>query len=189
MKALEEKILREGTVKAGGVLKVDNFLNHQIDAAFLMEMGKEIKRLYSGSNVTKILTIEASGIAIAMAAAVEMGVPVLFAKKNKSKNISNDTYSTKVVSFTHGREYDVVVSKSYLTSDDTVLIVDDFLACGNALIGLADLASQAGAEVAGAAIAIEKGFQGGGDKLRSEGMRVESLALIDDMSDGNIIFR
>lgn len=188
MKALEEKILKEGTVKEGGILKVDNFLNHQIDAPFLMEMGNEIKRLYSDSGITKILTIEASGIAIAMAVAVQMGLPVLFAK-NRTKNISSDTYCTKVASFTHGVDYDVVVSKSYLTSEDTVLIVDDFLAHGNALEGLADLAKQAGAKVAGAAIAIEKGFQGGGDRLRSEGMRIESLALIEDMSDGKITFR
>lgn len=189
MKALEEKILKEGTVKDGGILKVDNFLNHQIDAPFLMEMGCEIKRLYSDCGVTKILTIEASGIAIAMAAAAQMGIPVLFAKKNRTKNISSDTYCTKVASFTHGVDYDVVVSRSYLTPEDTVLIVDDFLAHGNALEGLADLAKQAGASVAGAAIAIEKGFQGGGDRLRGEGMRIESLALIDDMSDGKITFR
>ena len=182
MKALEEKILKEGTVKDGGILKVDNFLNHQIDAPFLMEMGSEIKRLYSDCG-------EASGIAIAMAAAAQMGIPVLFAKKNRTKNISSDTYCTKVASFTHGIDYDVVVSKSYLTPEDTVLIVDDFLAHGNALEGLANLAKQAGARVAGAAIAIEKGFQGGGDRLRSEGMRIESLALIDDMSDGKITFR
>ena len=198
MKALEEKILKEGTVKDGGILKVDNFLNHQIDAPFLMEMGSEIKRLYSDCGVTKILTIEASGIAIAMAAAAQMGLPVLFAKKNRTKNISSDTYCTKVASFTHGIDYDVVVSKSYLTPEDTVLIVDDFLAHGNALEGLADLAkqagasvagAQAGAKIAGASCAIEKGFQGGGDRLRGEGMRIESLALIDDMSDGKITFR
>ena len=190
MKALEEKILKEGTVKDGGILKVDNFLNHQIDAPFLMEMGSEIKRLYSDCGVTKILTIEASGIAIAMAAAAQMGIPVLFAKKNRTKNISSDTYCTKVASFTHGIDYDVVVSKSYLTPEDTVLIVDDFLANGAAINGLMSIVEQAGATLVGCAVAIEKGFQGGGDALRAQGINVQSLALIDSMDDdGHIAFR
>ena len=189
MLELKEKILSDGEIIEPDILKVDSFINHQIDPKTYRSIAEELKRRFKDEKIDKILTIEASGIAIAMAAAAQMGLPVLFAKKNRTKNISSDTYCTKVASFTHGIDYDVVVSKSYLTPEDTVLIVDDFLAHGNALEGLADLAKQAGARVAGAAIAIEKGFQGGGDRLRSEGMRIESLALIDDMSDGKITFR
>lgn len=189
MKALEEKILKEGRIIDGNILQVDNFLNHQIDAAFLIEMGKEIARLYKDAGVTKVLTIEASGIAIALAAAAEMKVPMLFAKKHKTKNINPNQYKTVVHSFTHGTDYDVVVSRDYLNEDDVVLIVDDFLANGNALKGLIDLTNQAGGTVAGCAIAIEKGFQGGGDALRAEGIRVESMAILDAMEDGHIRFR
>ena len=189
MKALEEKILKEGRIRDGNILQVDNFLNHQIDAAFLIEMGKEIARLYKDAGVTKVLTIEASGIAIALAAAAEMKVPMLFAKKHKTKNINPNQYKTVVHSFTHGIDYDVVVSRDYLNEDDVVLIVDDFLANGNALKGLIDLTNQAGGTVAGCAIAIEKGFQGGGDALRAEGIRVESMAILDAMEDGHIRFR
>ncbi|MCI5885037.1 MAG: xanthine phosphoribosyltransferase [Clostridiales bacterium] len=189
MKALEEKILKEGRIRDGNILQVDNFLNHQIDAAFLIEMGKEIARLYKDAGVTKVLTIEASGIAIALAAAAEMKVPMLFAKKHKTKNINPNQYKTVVHSFTHGTDYDVVVSRDYLNEDDVVLIVDDFLANGNALKGLIDLTNQAGGTVAGCAIAIEKGFQGGGDALRAEGIRVESMAILDAMEDGHIRFR
>lgn len=189
MKALEEKILKEGRIRDGNILQVDNFLNHQIDAAFLIEMGKEIARLYEDAGVTKVLTIEASGIAIALAAAAEMKVPMLFAKKHKTKNINPNQYKTVVHSFTHGTDYDVVVSRDYLNEDDVVLIVDDFLANGNALKGLIDLTNQAGGKVAGCAIAIEKGFQGGGDALRAEGIRVESMAILDEMEDGHIRFR
>lgn len=189
MKALEEKILKEGRIRDGNILQVDNFLNHQIDAAFLIEMGKEIARLYKDAGVTKVLTIEASGIAIALAAAAEMKVPMLFAKKHKTKNINPNQYKTVVHSFTHGTDYDVVVSRDYLNEDDVVLIVDDFLANGNALKGLIDLTKQAGGKVAGCAIAIEKGFQGGGDALRAEGIRVESMAILDEMEDGHIRFR
>ena len=189
MKALEEKILKEGRLRDGNILQVDNFLNHQIDAAFLIEMGKEIARLYKDAGVTKVLTIEASGIAIALAAAAEMKVPMLFAKKHKTKNINPNQYKTVVHSFTHGTDYDVVVSRDYLNEDDVVLIVDDFLANGNALKGLIDLTNQAGGTVAGCAIAIEKGFQGGGDALRAEGIRVESMAILDAMEDGHIRFR
>lgn len=189
MKALEEKILKEGRIRDGNILQVDNFLNHQIDAAFLIEMGKEIARLYKDAGVTKVLTIEASGIAIALAAAAEMKVPMLFAKKHKTKNINPNQYKTVVHSFTHGTDYDVVVSRDYLNADDVVLIVDDFLANGNALKGLIDLTNQAGGTVAGCAIAIEKGFQGGGDALRAEGIRVESMAILDAMEDGHIRFR
>lgn len=189
MKALEEKILREGRIRDGNILQVDNFLNHQIDAAFLMEMGDEIVRLYEGAGITKVLTIEASGIAIALAVAAKLGVPMLFAKKHKTKNINENQYKTVVASFTHGTDYDVVVSKDYLNEGDVVLVVDDFLANGNALRGLIDLIHQAGGTVAGCAIAIEKGFQGGGDALRAEGIRVESMAILDKMEDGIITFR
>ncbi len=189
MKALEEKILREGKIMDGGVLKVGSFLNQRIDVQFMMEMGKEIARLFKDEKINKIFTIESSGIAIAMAAAIEMGVPVVFAKKNKSNNVGDDVYTAKVHSFTHGNTYDAVVSKEFLSSEDTVLIVDDFLARGNALIGIIDMVKQSGAKLAGAAIAIEKGFQGGGDELRSKGIRVESLAIIDEMEQNTIKFR
>ena len=188
MKALEEKIAKEGKIFPGNIVKVSGFLNHRLDVRFLMQMGKEIAELYQ-SGVNKILTIEASGIAIAVCAAAYMDVPVVFAKKGKTKNLQSDVYSTEVESFTHGTTYNVVVSKEYLNKDDKVLIIDDFLANGNALRGLIDLVKQAGGEVAGCAIAIEKGFQGAGDKLRSEGVRVESLAIIDEMTDTSIKFR
>lgn len=189
MKALEEKILKEGKVLPGNILKVGSFLNHQLDVDFIMEMGKEIARLFENSDVTKILTIETSGIAIAVGAAAAMHIPVVFAKKNKTSNISGDVYKTVVHSYTHGTDYTVVVERDYLKSDDNVLIVDDFLANGKALAGLFDIISQSGATAAGAACAIEKGFQRGGDQLRAEGIRVESLAIIDSMEDGNIVFR
>lgn len=189
MKALEEKIAREGVVLPGNILKVGSFLNHQLDVDFLMEMGREIAALYAEAGVTKLLTIESSGIAIAVAAAAAMHLPVVFAKKNRTSNLDADCYRVSVHSFTHQREYDVVVSREYLNAGDRLLIVDDFLACGNALIGLTELARQAGASVAGAAIAIEKGFQHGGDKLREQGLRVESLAIIENMEDGKVLFR
>lgn len=189
IKALEEKILKEGKVLAGGVLKVGSFLNQQIDTAFLKEMGAEIARLYRDSGVNKILTIEASGIAIAVAAAYEMNVPVVFAKKNKSSNVSGDIYSSKVESFTHRTVNSIVVSKEFISKGDRILIVDDFLANGNALLGLSELITQAGATVVGAAIAIEKGFQKGGDELRAKGMRIESLAIVDCMTESGIEFR
>ena len=189
MIALEEKILKEGKVLGSDVLKVGGFLNQRIDVEFLMEMGKEIARLFEGEKITKIFTIESSGIAIAMAAAVYMKVPVVFAKKNKSANVGDDVYTSRVHSFTHGNTYDAVVSKEYMKGDDRILIVDDFLARGNALKGLIDMVNQASAYLAGAAIAIEKGFQGGGDELRQKGLRIESLALIDSMDGGKIVFR
>lgn len=189
MKALEEKILREGIVLPGGVLKVGSFLNQQIDTAFLTSMGDEIARLFADCGVTKILTIEASGIAIAVAAGMKMNVPVVFAKKSKTSNVSGGVYSAKIHSFTHNNDYDAVVSRDYISENDTVLLVDDFLAVGNALKGLIDIAEQAGAKVAGAAIAIEKGFQHGGDELRAKGYRIESLAVIDSMDDSAIIYR
>lgn len=174
---------------AGNILKVDCFLNHCVDVPFLLEMGKEIARLYENGSVNKILTIETSGIPIAFAAAQHMGVPVVFAKKDKSGNISNAVYSSKVTSFTRKNVYDAVVSKDFLTEDDNILIIDDFLAKGNALKGLIDIIGQAGAKLAGCAIAIEKGFQGGGDELREAGVRVDSLAIVDLMTEDSVVFR
>lgn len=189
MKKMEEKILSEGKVLPGGILKVGSFLNQQIDAAFLKEMGEEIARLFDGCGVTKILTIESSGIAIAASAGMQMGVPMVFAKKHKSSNVDGAVYSSVVHSYTHNTDYTIVVSSDYLKAEDHVLLVDDFLANGKALIGLTDLVKQAGAELVGAAIAVEKGFQGGGDTLRQQGVRVESLAIIETMSDDAITFR
>ena len=189
MKALEDKILAEGKVLPGNILKVGSFLNHKLDVDFLMEMGKEIARLYKDCGVNKLVTIETSGIAIAMAAAAQMHVPVVFAKKNKSSNIDSNVYSTEVHSYTHGKDYTIVISKDFISENDNIVIVDDFLALGNALNGLIDITKQAGAKVSGFAIAIEKGFQGGGDKLRAQGMRVESLAIIDSMDDDSLTFR
>ena len=189
MKTLEEKILREGTVLPGNILKVGNFLNHRLDVQFLCEMGKEIARLFEGCGVNKILTIETSGIAIAMGAAIYMGVPVVFAKKNKSKNVSGEVYCTEVVSYTHKNVSQVIVEKQFLKPGDKVLLVDDFLANGMALKGLISICQNAGVEICGAAIAIEKGFQKGGDEIRSMGIRVESLAIVDEMTDNSIIFR
>ncbi len=189
MKALEEKILKEGAVLPGNILKVGNFLNHRLDVEFLCEMGKEIARLFEGCGINKILTIETSGIAIAMGAAIPMGVPVVFAKKNKSKNVSGEVYCTDVVSFTHKNVSQVIVEKRFLTKEDRVLIVDDFLANGEALKGLIGICREAGAEICGAAIAIEKGFQKGGAEIRAMGIRLESLAIVDSMTDDSITFR
>ena len=188
MKELEERILRDGKVLPGGVLKVDGFLNHQISTALLHDMAEEFKRLFAGEEINKVLTIEASGIAMAAMTGYVLGCPIVFAKKSKTRNLSNDLYSAEVVSFTHGNVSQVVVSREYLGPGDRVLIVDDFLATGAALIGLTELCRQAGATVVGAGIAIEKGFQGGGDKLRAEGLRVESLARIAAMSDDSLSF-
>lgn len=189
MKAMEKKILEEGKVLPGGILKVGSFLNQQIDTSFLGEMAKEFARLYADAGVNKVLTIESSGIAIAAAVALEMGVPMVFAKKHKSSNVDGAVYSAVVHSYTHGTDYTIVVSSEYLTSHDRVLLVDDFLANGKALIGLTELVRQAGGTVCGAAIAIEKGFQGGGDALRAQGVRVESLAIVESMTDDAITFR
>ncbi len=189
MKRMEEKILAEGVILPGGVLKVGSFLNQQIDTAFMKEIGEEIARLYKDSDVTKILTIESSGIPIAVAAGFEMNLPVVYAKKNKSSNIAGDCYVTEVRSFTHGNTNNVIVTKEYLTSYDNVLIIDDFLAHGSALTGLIDICDQANAKVIGCVAAIEKGFQGGGDRLREEGYRIESLAIVEEMTDTEITFR
>lgn len=189
MKALEEKILREGTVLPGGVLKVGAFLNQQIDSVFLMEMGKDIAEAFRKDGVTKVLTVEASGIAFAVAASVHLGVPMVFAKKHKTLNVDSETYSASVASFTHKTTYDIRVPKEYIQSNDRVLIVDDFLACGNAVKGLLTIVKQAGAVAVGASAAIEKGFQGGGDELRAAGIKVHSLAIVEEMSDSEIRFR
>ena len=189
MKALEDKILSEGKVLPGNILKVGSFLNQMLDVPFIMSMGEEIARLFDGLGVTKILTIESSGISIAFAAGAKMNVPVVVAKKGKSKNVDGEIYSSQIYSFTHQKTYDVVVSKDYIGQADKVLIVDDFLAGGNALNGVIEMLEQAGSTLAGCAVAIEKGFQGGGDKLREKGIKVEALALIDSMSDDSLTFR
>ena len=189
MKALEEKILKEGQVLPGNVLKVGSFLNQQVDAVFLKEMAKEARRLFESENITKVLTVEASGIAFATAVAMEMNVPMVFAKKHPSANVSGEQYSSMVYSYTHKKTYNVAVTKDFLSPGDTVLITDDFLAGGNALKGLIDIAKQAGAKIAGCCAEIEKGFQGGGDELRSLGYRVESLAIIESMDENGISFR
>ena len=181
MNFLEERILRDGIVKEGNVLKVDCFLNHQMDVALLDEIGRELYRRFRDCGVTKILTIEASGIAIAYAAARCFGVPFVFAKKSKSVNIDADVYSAEVESFTHKCTNRVIVSKKYLHAGERVLILDDFLANGCALNGLISIVEEAGAEVVGIGIAIEKGFQDGGAKIRARGYRLESLAIVDAM--------
>lgn len=191
MKLLEERIRRDGTVKAGNVLKVDSFLNHQMDIDLFNEMGKEWARLFADRPVTKILTVEASGIGIACVAAQHFHVPVVFAKKTQSLNIDGEVYTTKIESFTHKRVYDVIVSKKFLSPEDHVLIIDDFLANGCALEGLIEIVQKAGATVEGIGIAIEKGFQKGGDLIRSKGVRLESLAIVESMDaeTGEITFR
>ncbi len=189
MELLKERILKDGNVKAGNVLKVDSFLNHQIDITLLNEIGKEFKRIFSDSKITKILTIEASGIGIACITAQYFNVPVVFAKKSQSKNIDGDVFLSQVKSYTHGMTYDVIVSKKFISNDDNILILDDFLANGCALSGLADIVRDSGASLAGAGIVIEKGFQEGGKNLRAQGIRVESLAIIESMDENTgVIF-
>ena len=191
MELLEERIRRDGVVKSEGVLKVDGFLNHQMDINLFNEMGKELKRLFADAPINKILTIEASGIGIAAVVAQHFDVPVVFAKKSQSINLDGDVYSTKIQSFTHQRIYDVIVSKKFLNADDHMLLIDDFLANGCALNGLIDLVEDAGATVEGIGIAVEKGFQPGGDDLRSRGYHLESLAIVQSMNPetGEIVFR
>ena len=189
MRKMEEKILAEGEILSGGVLKVGSFLNQQIDTVFMKEIGEEIAEMFKDEEVTKILTIEASGIPIAVSAGFAMELPVVYAKKNKSSNISGDVYSTVVQSFTHGNKNHVIVNKEYISPDDKVLIVDDFLAHGSAFTGLIEIVEMAGAKVVGCVAAIEKGFQLGGDRLREKGYRVESLAIIEEMDDIEITFR
>lgn len=189
MRLLEERIQNEGTILPGNIVKVGSFLNHQIDVELLLEMGKETARLYEGERITKILTVEASGIAIATAFAAVMHVPVVFAKKYRTTNVSGDVLTADVHSYTHGTDYKMTVERRYIRPDDSILLVDDFLANGEALRGLLTIVKNGGAKVAGCAIAIEKGFQHGGDKLREEGLRIESLAIIDSIEDGRIVFR
>ena len=191
MKLLEERIRKDGNVKAGDVLKVDSFLNHQMDTDLFNQMGEEFHRIFADKPINKILTIEASGIGIACIVAQHFHVPVVFAKKAQSINLDGETYTTKVESFTHKRVYDVIVSKRFLNKDDHILIIDDFLANGCAVEGLIDLIQSAGATVEGVGIAIEKGFQDGGKRIRAKGIQVESLAIIESMDDktGEIVFR
>ena len=191
MKLLEERIQKDGIVRPGNVLKVDSFINHQMDIKLFSEMAKEWKRLFAGKNITKILTIEASGIGIAAVTAMEFGVPVVFAKKSQSINLDYDNYTTQIESFTHKRVYDVIVSKKFLSTEDHILIIDDFLANGCALEGLLNIVEEAGATVEGIGIAIEKGFQVGGEKIRERGIQLESLAIVESMDDktGKIVFR
>jgi len=189
MQILEERILKDGKVYPGNVLKVSGFLNQLIDEQLLDEVGREIAARFCEQNVTKIMTIEASGIAIACAAARYMNAPVLFAKKSKTSNLGDDCYFAEVRSYTHNNVATIVVDKEFLKAEDRILIVDDFLARGAAIQGLRSLIDQAGATLVGCAIAIEKGFQGGGDALRAEGIKVESLAIIESMTDDSLTFR
>ena len=183
MELLKQRILRDGIVKGTDVLKVDSFLNHQMDVALFEEIGREFLRRFDGCGVNKILTIEASGIGIACVTAQFFHCPVIFAKKSQTKNIAGEVYTTKVESFTHGRVYDVMVAKQFLGAEDRVLIIDDFLANGAALEGLMDLVKQSGAQLVGAGVVIEKAFQPGGDRIRAKGIRVEALARVKSMSE------
>lgn len=191
MEILKERIRKEGKIKAGNVLKVDSFLNHQMDIELFSEIGKEFKRRFADAEINKILTIEASGIGISCVAAQSFHVPVIFAKKTQTRNIAGDVYTTKVQSYTHGRIYDIIVAKEFLGKGDKVLVIDDFLANGKALEGLIALVEEAGADLVGAGIVIEKGFQAGGGTLRGKGIRIESLAIVESMNEatGQITFR
>ena len=191
MKLLEDRIRKDGVVKPGNILKVDSFLNHQMDVELFNKMGEEFRRLYADAPITKILTIEASGIGIACIAAQHFHVPVVFAKKSQSVNLDGEMYTAKIESFTHKRTYDVIVAKKFISPDDHILIIDDFLANGCACLGLIDIIRSAGATVEGVGIAVEKGFQKGGELIRKQGIRVESLAIIESMDDktGESTFR
>ncbi len=191
MQLLKDRIRKDGIVREGGVLKVDSFLNHQMDIELFEEIGKEFRRRFEGEEINKILTIEASGIGIACIVAQYFHVPVVFAKKTKTKNIAGDVYTSRVESYTHGRVYDIIVSKDFLGPEDKVLLIDDFLANGKALEGLAQLVQDAGATLVGAGIVIEKGFQRGGDAIRKKGIHLESLAIVESMdpTTGEVIFR
>ena len=191
MNFLEERIMKDGIVKPGNVLKVDSFLNHQMDITLMEQIGKEFKRRFADKNVTKVLTIEASGIGIAAFVAREFGVPMVFAKKSKSINIDGEMYVAEVESFTHKNKNQIIVSKKFLGADDHVLIIDDFLANGCALQGLISISNNAGATIEGLGIVIEKGFQVGGSLIRNLGYRLESLAIVDamDAETGKIVFR
>ncbi len=189
MKELEDRIRKDGKIKPGNILKVDSFLNHQVDITLYNKMGAEFARLFEGSEINKIITIEASGIGISCITAQYFGnVPVIYAKKSKSTNMSDSVYSASVYSFTHKTNYTVMVSKEFISPSDKILIIDDFLACGNALKGLIRIIEDAGATLSGVGIVIEKVFQEGGSALRSQGIRIESLAMIEDMSDDSLTF-
>ena len=190
MELLKERIRRDGIIRPGNVLQVDSFLNHQMDVALFREIGQEFARRFAGLPVSKILTVEASGIGIACIAAQYFHVPVVFAKKSRTSNQSPDVYASRVASFTHGNINEIVVSRQYLSPRDDVLILDDFLAVGNAVRGMMDLIRQAGARLTGVGIVIEKGFQSGGDELRTQGIRLESLAIVDAMDPASgVTFR
>ena len=189
MELLKERILKDGTVRPGQILKVDSFLNHQMDIDLINEIGKEFYRRFEGQKITKIMTIEASGIGIACITAQYFHVPVVFAKKAQSKNLDGDLYTTKVQSYTHGKVYDVIVSRKFLSPEDHVLLIDDFLANGCALLGLIDIVKSSGATLEGAGIVIEKGFQPGGKAIRDMGIHLESLAIIDSMTEDSLTFR
>ena len=184
MQILKDRIRKDGKIREGNVLKVDSFLNHQMDVSLFREIGKEFKRRFEGEEITKILTIEASGIGIACVVAEVFNVPVVFAKKTQTKNIAGDVYTTQVESYTHGRIYDIIVSREFLGPDDKVLLIDDFMANGKAMEGLIQIVKDAG-------IVIEKGFQPGGDALRDQGVHLESLAIVESMDEktGEIVFR
>lgn len=191
MQLLKDRIRKDGVVREGGVLKVDSFLNHQMDIDMFVEIGKELRKRFAGEEINKILTIEASGIGIACIVAQYFHVPVVFAKKTKTKNIAGDVYTTQVESYTHGRIYDIMVSKDFFGPEDKVLLIDDFLANGKALEGLAQLVQDAGATLVGAGVVVEKGFQRGGDAIRARGIHLESLAIVESMdaATGEIVFR
>jgi xanthine phosphoribosyltransferase len=190
MELLEQRILQEGRIKPGNILKVDSFINHQMDIKLFNEMGKEFKRLFAGDKITKILTLEASGIGIAAITAQYFdNCPVIFAKKTKSKNLDGELLLSKVQSFTRGTTFDIQVARRFLSPEDRVLLIDDFLATGQALLGLVDIVKQSGAQLAGCGIIIEKGFQEGGEQVRRTGVRVESLAIIDSIDNNHIVFR
>ncbi len=189
MELLKQRILRDGKVYPGNILKVDSFLNHKIDTSLTREMAREFSAIFAGTGVQKILTVEASGIALAFAVACEFGVPLVFAKKSQTKNLSSAVYSACAASYTHGCQYDLIVAKEHIAAHEKILVIDDFLALGEALDGLFGICKQARAEIIGAGIAIEKGFQGGGDRLRERGLRIESLAIIQSMDSGSIVFR
>lgn len=191
MQILFDRIRKDGVIKSGKVLKVDSFLNHQMDIELLNEIGKEFKQRFADTEITKILTVEASGIGIACIAAQYFHVPVVFAKKSQSVNIDGEVYSTQIESYTHKRTYDVIVSKKFLNPQDKVLLIDDFLANGCALLGLIEIVASAGAQIAGVGIVVEKGFQSGGEVIREMGLRLESLAIVDGMNEktGEILFR
>ncbi|MCR4435956.1 MAG: xanthine phosphoribosyltransferase [Clostridiales bacterium] len=188
MELLKQRIQRDGKVIGKDILKVDSFLNHQIDVQLLNEMGKEFKRMFKDEKITKILTVEASGIGISCITAQYFGVPVIFAKKTESKNLDGETYESEVYSFTRGKTYKIRVSKRYIGPEDRVLIIDDFLANGKAVLGLKDIIGKANALLVGVGIVIEKGFQEGGKILRSQGIRIHSLAIIKSMDSGKIEF-